>query len=217
MVHRVYSRSRLNRRIIRLNPKPPNRNRLKRIQTATSQFKTMLLGPHLWKKEQQSILLVVVPITIRNEDKTFDTFALLDSGSEATLIVEHAAKAIELEGTSRPTRFGTFHGNDPEIDATVVRFSVSPRSDPTLFHTSNSLVVPYLNLSRKKCNWPREKMHHRVIWSRRPCPGSTGLSTRRPQDVINFYLDIQFAITWTSPLYPFVRCLRYLLGYLYII
>ena len=119
----------------------------------------MLLGPHLWKKEQQSILLVVVPITIRNEDKTFDTFALLDSGSEATLIVEHAAKAIELEGTSRPTRFGTFHGNDPEIDATVVRFSVSPRSDPTLFHTSNSLVVPYLNLSRKKCNWPREKMH----------------------------------------------------------
>ena len=119
----------------------------------------MLLGPHLWKKEQQSILLVVVPITIRNEDKTFDTFALLDSGSEATLIVEHAAKAIELEGTSRPTRFGTFHGNDPEIDATVVRFSVSPRSDPTLFHASNFLVVPYLNFSRKKCNWQREKMH----------------------------------------------------------
>ena len=50
MAHRVYSRSRLNRKIIRLNPKPPNRKHLKRIQTATSQFKTMLLEPHLWTK-----------------------------------------------------------------------------------------------------------------------------------------------------------------------
>ena len=30
-----------------------------------------------------------------------------------------------------------------------------------------------------------------------------------------FYFDIQFSIAWTSPLYPFVRCLRYLPGYLY--
>jgi hypothetical protein len=50
------------------------------------------------KDKNWSVLLPVVPITIWSDQQRFDTFGLLDTGSEITLILNHTADTIGLEG-----------------------------------------------------------------------------------------------------------------------
>ncbi|XP_045029733.1 uncharacterized protein LOC123472386 [Daphnia magna] len=104
-----------------------------------------------------SVLLAVVPITIWNGKKHLNTFGLLDPGSEASLILDHAADKIGLTGQAQTIRLRTFHGQDPDIPTRTVNFDISPRDDQSRFKTMNALTVPQLNFAKKKCHWPSVK------------------------------------------------------------
>ncbi len=43
-----------------------------------------MVGSAAIKEVESSVLLAVVPVTIKNGDQKMNTYALLDSGSEAT-------------------------------------------------------------------------------------------------------------------------------------
>ena len=75
------------------------------------------------KDKNWSVLLAVVPITIWSGQQRFDTFGLLDTGSEITLILNHTADILGLEGEVEMIRLGTFHGKDPLIPARNVNLS----------------------------------------------------------------------------------------------
>jgi hypothetical protein len=109
------------------------------------------------KDRSWSVLLAVVPITIWNGKKNLDTFGLLDPGSEASLILDHAADKIGLTGQAQTIRLRTFHGQDPDIPTRTVNFDISPRDDQSRFKTMNALTVPQLNFAKKKCHWPSVK------------------------------------------------------------
>ena len=109
--------------------------------------------------DEWSVLLAVVPVIIRNGSKTFNTFALLDNGSEATLILKSAAEKIGVEGPERRKRLVTFHGQDPDIEVQEGKFVVSSRDGSATFAVQHCYVIPKLNLARKSCNWPKLKRH----------------------------------------------------------
>ncbi len=44
-------------------------------------------------------MLKVVPVHVHYEDRTLDTFAVLDDGSERTILLSAAAKAPGIQGT----------------------------------------------------------------------------------------------------------------------
>ena len=108
-------------------------------------------------KSESSVLLAVVPVTIKNGDLKLNTYALLDSGSEATLIVSSAAKKINIDGPTEDITLATFHGEDPSIEVKKVQFSIASRDGSSLFETTQSLVVPKINISKQKCHWPSVK------------------------------------------------------------
>uniref|UniRef100_A0A182X1M1 Uncharacterized protein n=1 Tax=Anopheles quadriannulatus TaxID=34691 RepID=A0A182X1M1_ANOQN len=55
-----------------------------------------------YHQAQQNIFYQIVPIVLRNGDKTQATFAFLDAGSSVTLIEEKIANELQLEGPTDP-------------------------------------------------------------------------------------------------------------------
>ncbi|XP_045026266.1 uncharacterized protein LOC123470255 [Daphnia magna] len=96
------------------------------------------------------VLLAVVPVRLRAGCRTLDVFALLDTGSQATLLREDAANALGLTGRPRKIRFGTFHGKDPVVETRLVGFSVSSLEGDQSYKVSDAFVVPRLNVGQRK-------------------------------------------------------------------
>lgn len=84
-----------------------------------------LVGSAAFKEVKSSVLLAVVLVTINNGDQKMNTFALLDSGSEATLILSSAAKKIKTDGSVADITLATFHGEDPNLEIKRVQFSIA--------------------------------------------------------------------------------------------
>ena len=74
-----------------------------------------MVGTHTIVGDDITTLLQVVPVVVQSNNKAIETFALLDQGSEASLIIQSLTNQLNLEGPSEMTQLGTFHGNDPGI------------------------------------------------------------------------------------------------------
>ncbi|KAI9555910.1 hypothetical protein GHT06_018435 [Daphnia sinensis] len=107
---------------------------------------TLAIAPRL----TSDVLLAVVPVRLRAGCRTLDVFALLDTGSQATLLREDAANALGLTGRPRKIRFGTFHGKDPVVETRLVGFSVSSLEGDQSYKVSDAFVVPRLNVGQRK-------------------------------------------------------------------
>jgi hypothetical protein len=110
------------------------------------------------KDKNRSVLLAVVPITIWSGQKRFDTFELLDTGSEITFILNHTADTLGLEGEVEMIRLGSFHGNNPLIPARNVNFSITSRDGEERFVPTTAMAVPQINFAKKRCHWPTVKL-----------------------------------------------------------
>ncbi len=72
------------------------------------------LGPSshaIAARSPSDVLLAIVPVRIRSGGRMIETYALLDSGSQATLMRMDAARALGLKGKKKTIKFGTFHGH----------------------------------------------------------------------------------------------------------
>ena len=102
-------------------------------------------------------VLQIVPITIESHSKTLETYGFLDQGSQKTLILDRAAQRLNLCGAEGTTTLGTFHGEDPVINITKVKFNIQSRDGTRSFPVKRAFAVPKLNVSAQQIDWPVTK------------------------------------------------------------
>ena len=99
---------------------------------------------------------MVVPIRVHVGEKSIDTYAMLDSGSDVSLIRQDVARRLGLRGRSNSFLFGTFHGTEM-IKSSMVSFKISAVDDSFIFEVNNAFSIPNLNTSCKANNWENIK------------------------------------------------------------
>ncbi|XP_073719332.1 uncharacterized protein [Misgurnus anguillicaudatus] len=73
-----------------------------------------------------SVLLKVVKVILSAQGKTLETYAILDDGSEKTMLLSPAAEMLGLNGAAECLKVRTIRQGIEEIDGANVTFSVSP-------------------------------------------------------------------------------------------
>ena len=90
-------------------------------------------------------LLQIIPITISNGANYIKTNALLETGSEATLLKGDIAKKIGINGDCKTLRITNVISETLEIESKQVSFKVSFESYLNFFDIENAWVVSELN------------------------------------------------------------------------
>ncbi|KFD45444.1 hypothetical protein M513_13676 [Trichuris suis] len=104
-----------------------------------------------------TVLLSVVPVCVHGSTSSSLTYALLDPGSEATLITEEMANKLGLTRKKSTVRLATFYGSVPITTSAMVSFQVSATDGMYTVHVENAITVPGLNLSQRTMDWPQLK------------------------------------------------------------
>ena len=94
--------------------------------------------------------LQILPVIITNGTKIVHTNALLDAGSDATLIREDIAHILNLRGENKTLEIGNALLNSSSVQSEIVSFIVSSSSHPEKISIDNAFVVPNLNVRYHK-------------------------------------------------------------------
>ncbi|XDV33330.1 hypothetical protein PO909_003765 [Leuciscus waleckii] len=96
------------------------------------------------------VMLKVVPVHIHYEDRTLDTFALLDDGSERTILLPTAAKGLGIQGTPEDLPLHTVRQDIEVLHGSSISFQVSPSHKPqTSYKIEYAFTADRLNLSQQ--------------------------------------------------------------------
>ena len=90
-------------------------------------------------------LLPIVAVILKSRDRTVRTYALLDPGSEATLILQDIADELALEGPTESSRISTYHAHDPKATTRRVDFKNQ------VVDGSNSFVIHRAHIPFQPC------------------------------------------------------------------
>jgi len=85
------------------------------------------------------------------------TTALLDNGSEATLITDSLAAALLLVSKSSNIRLRTFHGEDPPHTSRSVQFAMKSICSNAAFFVKRAFIVDSLVFSDRSIDWSVKK------------------------------------------------------------
>ncbi|XP_057316774.1 uncharacterized protein LOC130657792 [Hydractinia symbiolongicarpus] len=96
--------------------------------------------------------LQVIPVTVTHNNKSVTTNAILDSGSDSTLICEETARKLGLGGKEQPLRVSTILSNSQTFKSKIVLFNVHPINLKEEIRIEKAWVVPDLNTPTKKRN-----------------------------------------------------------------
>ena len=121
--------------------------------------------------------LQVIPVKISNSSETLEVNALLDSGSDVTLITTKIADQLQLKGEMRRLNISNTISKSVTVKSKLVNFSISSRHHPEHLQVHNAWVVDTLNL-------PPQKISKQEIQSRWP------YLSKIPLDTVN--KDISF-------------------------
>ena len=103
------------------------------------------------------VLLSVLPVLIRSKSGWELTYALLDSASESTLIQADLATQLELQDRDSHVKLMTIHGQDPDFGTRATSFTITSLDHSVTYEVERALIMPKLNVSDRKLNWPKEK------------------------------------------------------------
>ena len=81
--------------------------------------------------QETGALLQVVPVTVHGKKSPYQTYALLDSGSETSFFTENLLTKLEVPGERTKLRLRTVDGDSREKPATKLQLPVSATDDPT--------------------------------------------------------------------------------------
>ena len=133
--------------------------------------------------------LQIIPVTIHNNTNSVRTWALLDTGSDATLTSEEIADKLKLKGEMRNISVSNVMSMENKLPSKLVTFSVSSNSHPERFNISNTWVDKNLTIQTGKMD---TKNSSKVSLSSRYCSRHS-----------NAIRDININRSW-SPLSTFV-------------
>lgn len=76
------------------------------------------------------VMLKVVPVLLHHEGRTINTFALLDDGSERSMLLPAAAKSLGIKGTPEDLPLRTVRQDIQVLHGRNISFHVSPATNP---------------------------------------------------------------------------------------
>ena len=91
-----------------------------------------------------------IPVTIHNNTSSIRTWALLDTGSDATLISEEITHKLKLKGEIRTIFVSNVMSMENTLSSKSVNFSVSSNSHIERINISNASVVKNLTIQTRK-------------------------------------------------------------------
>ena len=114
---------------------------------------------------ETSVLLQIVPVNIQTPKGAVKTYALLDSGSQASLIVEEFADKIGLQGEPSVLHLGTVNSTHEAKPSRKVAFNVGAIGGPNVSEIAveEAWTIPRLNLPSQRVtqrmidSWPHLK------------------------------------------------------------
>ena len=107
-------------------------------------------GPPNNPNDRIKTFLQIWPVIIINGTKVVHTNALLDAGSDATLIREDIAHILNLRAENKTLEIGNVLLNSSSVQSKIVSLSVSSSLHPEKISVDNAFVVPNLNVRYHK-------------------------------------------------------------------
>jgi len=105
--------------------------------------------------------LQILPITISNGSNHIQTNALLDSGSNATLISREIARKLKIKGNQQiKLKIGNALLNPTNFESSLVNFEISSKCHPQKVQISNAFIVPTLDVKTENFNLNTIKQHY---------------------------------------------------------
>lgn len=105
------------------------------------------------------VMLKVVPVLLRHGKRTLNTHAVLDDGSERTVILAAAVKHLGLCGEVESLKLKTIRQDVLKLQGMAVSFEVSANTQPRAYHAiSQAFTATELQLAEQSC--PGDKKIH---------------------------------------------------------
>ncbi|KAK3541683.1 hypothetical protein QTP86_000569 [Hemibagrus guttatus] len=106
------------------------------------------------------VMLKVVPVNLHYEDHTLDIFALLDDGSERTILLSTAVKALGIQGVPEELPLRTVRDDIQVLNGSSISFQISPLCKPqTRYKINHAFTAERLNLSLQ--SYPVEQLQQK--------------------------------------------------------
>ncbi len=103
------------------------------------------------------VLLKVVRVLLRYNDRTLDTYAILDNGSERTILLFSAAQKLNLKSEEEELSIRTIHQEVSRLQGSKVSFSISPEAQPhKTYHIKQAFTTNHLGLAQQ--SYPMEAL-----------------------------------------------------------
>lgn len=98
--------------------------------------------------EGSRVLLKVVPVLLHHGGRTLDTYAVLDDGSERTMLLPIAAQKLGLEGTPETLPLRTIRQDVQTLHGICVSFAISPKTrSKTQYRVNNAFTAARIDLA----------------------------------------------------------------------
>ena len=98
--------------------------------------------------EGSRILLKVVPVSLHHGSRTLDTYAVLDDGSERTMLLPTAAQKLGLQGTPETLALRTIRQDTQTLQGDSVSFLISTKAWPkTRYRITNAFTAARIDLA----------------------------------------------------------------------
>lgn len=95
------------------------------------------------------VLLKVSKVILRHGDQTLETYAVLDDGSERTLLLQPAVQQLGLEGQPEDLPLRTVRQELQTLHGAAVSFSISPACSPAMvYNIQGAFTAPKLGLGQ---------------------------------------------------------------------
>ncbi|XP_076847529.1 uncharacterized protein LOC143493189 [Brachyhypopomus gauderio] len=94
------------------------------------------------------VLLKISKVLLRNGDKSLETYAVLDDGSERTILLQPAAKLLGLRGSKEVLALRTVRQEVEKLQGTAVSFTISPAANPDkMYNIQSAFTAEQLSLA----------------------------------------------------------------------
>uniref|UniRef100_A0A5S6Q4M0 CCHC-type domain-containing protein n=1 Tax=Trichuris muris TaxID=70415 RepID=A0A5S6Q4M0_TRIMR len=114
------------------------------------------IGTAAIRNYQQDIVCAVAPVQLRCNGRVVDSFALLDSGSEVTLMDSSVAERLQATGSKRQLRIRTVNG-EQVVQVREQTCELSSRDGMFNFCLDRAVAVPRLDVGARVLHLPAVK------------------------------------------------------------
>ncbi|XP_061093937.1 uncharacterized protein LOC133126086 [Conger conger] len=100
--------------------------------------------------EGSRILLKVIPVSLHHGSRILDTYAVLDDGSERTMLLPTAARKLGLQGTPENLPLRTIRQDVQTLQGNCVSFLISPKVSELMKHVEKLWQTDVIPLRSSK-------------------------------------------------------------------